>query len=181
MVRKHRNPFVNNFTETTRFKTLILQNKNKVFHTASKDRRGHRGRRKDKLAALFSCCVGVLCVRVYRFVLPLKRCSTVHPFAFIRLSFHSIAAFLLADTLLTWSSLLLGGEPKWAVSVGVSVCVSREVQYNPPPLSVFITKPHCGGTAVRKGYSDYNTVQVLVLHTTKTVRSIDPTPCFPMI
>lgn len=97
----------------------------------------------------------------------------------------SIPTFLLVDTLLTWSSLSLGGKLKWPVSVGecvrvcVFVCVRRYVQYK--PLSVFLTKLHCGGPAVRKGYSDYYTVQVLVLHTTKTVCSIDSRTCFPMI
>lgn len=121
-----------------------------------KDGRGHGGRRQDKLAALFSCCVGVLCVKVYRFVFPWSAGATslpLHSFCFVFTP--SIPAFLLADTLLTWSSMLLEGNPKWSVSVGVRACVSarRDVQYK--ALSVFLTKPHCGWTALRKGYSDY--------------------------
>lgn len=113
-------------------------------HKACEDQ-GSQTEDEGKLAALFSCCVGVLCALLYRFVLSPKR-STAHLSAFILLSFHSVAIFLLADTLLTWSFLLLGGDPKCEVSV----CVTKEGQYKPPP-SVYITMPHCGGTAVRKG------------------------------
>lgn len=73
----------------------FVQNKNKLFCTVHIDDRGHGGRWKDKVAALFSCCVGVLCVQEYRFVFPLKRCSIISPFAFV-LPFISLPRSLLS-------------------------------------------------------------------------------------
>lgn len=100
-----------------------------------------------KPAALCCWCVGVVCVRVYWFVLSLKLCSNishsaiVFAFCFLYLSLSlfpsvslSVSAFSNpclpvgwhSPLLISQSSTSLGGKLKWTLSVGVgtTVCVS---------------------------------------------------------
>lgn len=62
----------------------------------------------------------------------------------------------------------------------VWVCVEVE-KFDVAPTFNIYSRGSLWCTAVRKDYSDYDTGRLLVLHTTKTACSIDPTLCFTII
>lgn len=150
----------NGFGGTTRgTKTPIFTKWNKLFRNACKDHRGHGGGRKERSVRYYFAAAWECYTYEYR--------SVPSSVALLSISLHlSRVLFTPCRLLIGWHISIAGS---WSEAKCERLCVNREGQYIPTP-SVFITKPHCGSTAVRKGYSHYNASQNFVLHKKKRIQ-----------